>query len=109
LSSISSRGGRVRRRAALCLLLLGCAIAATLTGLSVLAGSRASAQPAPGEPTPQTDDSLPASQVMMIGASPQEAPAETWGIGQGGADSGVLIAMEPQTESAVSFASLAID
>jgi hypothetical protein len=91
LSSISSRGGRVRRRAALCLLLLGCAIAATLTGLSVIDGSRASAQVAPGEPTPQTDDSIPASQVTMIGASPNEAPGETWGIGQSGANSGVLV------------------
>ncbi len=34
-----------------------------------------------GEPTAQTDDSVPARQVMMIGASPLEAPAETWGIG----------------------------
>lgn len=92
MSSIASRAGRSqRRRAALCLLLLAGAIAATLAGLSVFGGSRASAQPAAGEPTPQTDDSLPASQVTMIGASPEEAPGETWGIGQGGADSGVLV------------------
>jgi hypothetical protein len=91
LSSIASRGGRAQRRAALCLLVLACAIAATLTGLSLFGGSRASAQLAPGEPTPQTDDSVPASQVTMIGASPKEAPGETWGIGQNGADSGVLV------------------
>jgi hypothetical protein len=92
LTSLESRSGTAqRRRAALCLLILGCAIAATLTALSVLGGSRASAQVAPGEPTPQTDDSVPASQVTMIGASPNEAPGETWGIGQSGADSGVLV------------------
>ena len=91
MSSIASHGGRARRRVAFCLLVLALAIAATLTGLSILAGSRASAQPAPGEPTPQTDDSVPASQVTMIGASPNEAPDETWGIGQSGSDSGVLV------------------
>jgi hypothetical protein len=91
LSSIVSRRRHARRRAAFCLLILGCAIAATLTGLSVLDGSRASAQVAAGEPTPQTDDSVPASQVTMIGASPNEAPGETWGIGQSGASSGVLV------------------
>lgn len=92
MSSIVSRGGGGgRRRAAFCLLVLACAIAATLTGLSALDGSRASAQVAPGEPTPQTDDSVPASQVTMIGSSPNEAPGETWGIGQSGADSGVLV------------------
>ncbi len=35
-----------------------------------------------GEPTPQTDASVPAFKVTMIGASPLEAPAETWGIGE---------------------------
>jgi hypothetical protein len=95
LSSIASRGGRLRRRAVLCLLVLGCAVAATLAGLSLLAGSRAIAQPAPGEPTPQTDDSVPATQVTMIGASPGETPGETWGIGQNGADSGVLVRYAP--------------
>ncbi len=47
--------------------------------------SRAAAQPASGEPTPQTDASVPARNVMMIGATPQEAGApgadETWGVG----------------------------
>ncbi len=35
-----------------------------------------------GEPTPQTDASVPASDVTMIGSSPQEAPGETWGFGR---------------------------
>ncbi len=44
--------------------------------------SPASGQPAAGEPQAQTDDSLPAENVTMIGASPQEAPDETWGLGE---------------------------
>ena len=43
---------------------------------------RAAAQASSGEPTPQTDDSVPAIRVRMIGASPREAPNETWGVGQ---------------------------
>lgn len=42
------------------------------------------------EATPQTDDSLPATDVTMIGSSPEEAPGETWGVGeaQGGSGAG---------------------
>jgi hypothetical protein len=42
--------------------------------------------PAP-EVTPQTDAAVPAHEVVMLGSSPQEAPAETWGIGKVGAQS----------------------
>ncbi len=45
--------------------------------------SRATAQPA-GEPTAQTDDSVPARNVIMLGSSPAEAEGETWGIGEAG-------------------------
>ena len=45
--------------------------------------SRAAAQE--GEPTAQTDDSVPARDVLMIGSSPSEAEGETWGIGEIGA------------------------
>jgi hypothetical protein len=41
----------------------------------------AAGQPITAEPTAQTDDSIPAHEVMMIGSSPLEAPDETWGIG----------------------------
>ena len=34
-----------------------------------------------GEPTPQTDDSVPATRVTMLGSSPKEATDETWGMG----------------------------
>jgi hypothetical protein len=42
----------------------------------------AAGQPGEGEVVPQSDASVPAHSVTMIGSSPQEAPAETWGIGQ---------------------------
>lgn len=52
---------------------------------------RAEGQPAAGEPTPQTDASVPARGVIMIGSSPLEAGApnenETWGIGEDGLQS----------------------
>jgi hypothetical protein len=44
--------------------------------------SHAEGQTSAGEPVPQTDASLPARDVTMIGSSPQEAPGETWGIGR---------------------------
>ena len=70
-----------------------------LAGALMLAGvlpgagatSRAVAQPAQGEPTPQTDASVPATAVTMIGATPAEAGApggdETWGVGIEGSTS----------------------
>ena len=64
------------------------ALAGALTLAGVLPGSgssRAAAQPSSVEPTPQTDASVPAPRVTMIGASPSEAPAETWGVGGGSA------------------------
>lgn len=55
---------------------------------------RASAQSASGDPVPQTDASLPATAVTMIGATPAEvgAPggAETWGVGVEGATATLL-------------------
>jgi hypothetical protein len=76
--------GRFRRRA------LGvCALAAGALALALTGGlpgpgatSRAAGQTSAGEPTPQTDDSVPALKVTMIGASPSEAPEETWGVGE---------------------------
>lgn len=76
----------------------GCALAAVLAlalAFGLLPGgatvSRAGAQ-AGEEPTPQTDASLPARDVTMIGATPQEPGApganEVWGVGiPGGAAS----------------------
>ncbi len=75
---------RRRRRRAL-------AIAIAIAGLTALAwiltatlpgSGRASAAAPPGEVTPQTDDSVPAQGVTLFGASPGEAPGETWGIGR---------------------------
>ena len=43
------------------------------------------------EVTVQTDDSVPARDVTLIGASPAESPGESWGIGEVGEDnSGVF-------------------
>jgi hypothetical protein len=71
---------------------LGALVLAVSLGL---AGSGATSPAAgqtngPGEPTPQTDDSVPARDVTMIGASPGEAPEETWGIGRYGQESVLL-------------------
>src|SRR5258708_38557187 len=47
-----------------------------------------------GEPTPQADGSVPVPKVTLIGASPREAPGETWGLGEvegGGAFSATLV------------------
>ncbi len=50
-------------------------------GVSHAAGASSAA-----EVTAQTDDSVPAREVMMIGSSPLEAPGETWGIGKLGSE-----------------------
>lgn len=83
------------------LLVLAGALALALTnGLPGTGSSRAAAQPASVEPTPQTDDSVPAHNVTMIGASPSEAPDETWGIGESGEGAGasaVLVRYSTET------------
>ncbi len=45
--------------------------------------SRATAS-SEGEPFAQTDDSVPAQNVIMLGSTPLESEGETWGIGEGG-------------------------
>jgi hypothetical protein len=67
-------------------LLLAALLALALTGAFDGSGviARAVGAPSAGEPTAQTDDSVPAREVTMIGSSPAEAPGETWGIGEVG-------------------------
>ena len=76
---------RRRRRRALGALALS-ALALTSVAFWGLPGRggvpRAVAVGNAGDPTPQTDNSVPAPSVTMIGSSPQEAPNETWGVGQ---------------------------
>jgi hypothetical protein len=82
---IASRLRRRRRWLGACALAAGAlALALVLAGGLPGSGwtSRASGQTSAGEPVPQTDDSVPAVRVTMIGASPSEAPAETWGVGE---------------------------
>lgn len=81
-----TRARLATRLAFVCVLLLVGVVA--LTG--VLPG-HASVAPAVAQSSqppvvPQTDDSVPASSVTMIGATPLEAPGtnETWGIGESG-------------------------
>jgi hypothetical protein len=75
-----SRGISTRTRLVLLGLLLG---GLGMTLVLVLAGPGSVSRAASGvaEPTPETDASVPARDVTMIGSSPQEAPGETWGIG----------------------------
>ena len=86
--------------AAVLLVLAGALVLALTNGLPGAGSSRAAAQPASVEPTPQTDDSVPAHNVTMIGASPSEAPGETWGVGESGEGAGasaVLVRYSTET------------
>jgi hypothetical protein len=74
-----SRSGR---RSLGALAAVGAAVLAPLIGLHGTGASSAAAGEANEEPTPQTDAAVPARDVTMIGASPLEAPGETWGVGQ---------------------------
>jgi hypothetical protein len=71
-------------------LLVGALLVVFATGLPGPAGTPgAVGQTSAGEVTPQTDDAVPARGMVLIGASPSEAPNETWGIGEvGGFNSG---------------------
>jgi hypothetical protein len=86
-----ARNGRARRPLLLAPLLAALAIGGLLSALTGLGGGRAAAAPGAGEPTAQTDASVPASNVTMLGASPGEAPGETWGMGQSGEGTSTLV------------------
>jgi len=85
-----SRAGGIRRgRATLVVATLLAAFCATVL-LVVLAGSRAPAaagSQSAGSTAAQTDDSVPATDVTMLGAAPEEAPDAVWGIGHGNRES----------------------
>jgi hypothetical protein len=76
--------GRLRRWTVGAVALAAGALALALSGGLPGPGatSRAAGQTGEAEPTPQTDDSVPATRVTMFGAAPQEAQFETWGIGR---------------------------
>ena len=82
--TIAPRRSRRRLLAPLGALILLAAVLALMLG----GGNETRAAFAPTPPVPQTDDSLPANDVLMIGASAEEAGApgseETWGIGTRG-------------------------
>lgn len=78
---------------------LGSLVLAVLVGLPG-ATSRAGAQVGgeeAGEVTPQTDASIPATHVTMIGSSPKEATDETWGLGLNRVGESVLVRYTPET------------
>lgn len=82
---------------------LALAVLPTLVGALLLAGvlpgpaasTPAAAQPAAVQLTAQTDASVPAAGVTMIGATPEEPGApgseETWGVGRRGEGNHVLV------------------
>ena len=79
----AARRRRIRRASLLS------ALTALLAAVVLIApwrdgASPASGQSAPGEVSVQTDASVPAEGVLMLGSSPLEAPGETWGIGRMG-------------------------
>jgi hypothetical protein len=60
-----------------------CASATALVVVLASAGAgSASGQVTAGEDVFQTDNALPAIDVLMFGSSPEESPGETWGIGR---------------------------
>ncbi len=93
MSEAIVKAWRPRRR-----LLGATALALTLVSLTLVFGLggggtvAASGQPSVRQDSFQTDGALPATEVLMFGASPQEAPGETWGIGkEAGTDSDVIV------------------
>ena len=60
----------------------GSALALSAGFVSPGATPRAAGQTGAQEVAPQTDDSMPAREVIMMGASPGESADETWGIGR---------------------------
>jgi hypothetical protein len=79
------------------LLLAGALALALAGGHAAVGGTPAAAgQVGVAEPTPQTDDSVPARAVTMIGAAPLEASNETWGVGLASQTS-VLVRYTPAT------------
>ncbi|MHB8234756.1 MAG: hypothetical protein ACYDHT_08905, partial [Solirubrobacteraceae bacterium] len=66
-------------------LLAMAALACVALGLVYLLHPSSGVAAQEGEATPQTDDSVPARDVLMIGSSPNESEGETWGIGEVGA------------------------
>jgi hypothetical protein len=88
------------RRRLLGLSALVCALTAwTLAGgLPGGGAGKASGQATAAQEHFYTDDAVPANEVMMFGASPKEAPGETWGIGragQGGTPNYVIVRYVP--------------
>ncbi len=84
MRSVDRASRRFARRRALALALAAASVGLlSLLSLGASSSSRAALGAPGGEPTPQTDNSVPAANVTLIGSSPAEVPAETWGVGHG--------------------------
>jgi hypothetical protein len=89
VSSLHAPSGRLRRSILTATVLAAALLALAVIGLLAATGAtpRATGQAGVGgEPFVYTDDSVPAQDVTMIGATPGEAGGgldETWGLGNG--------------------------
>jgi hypothetical protein len=89
VSRLRERSGRLRRSILIATVLAAALLALAVIGLLAVTGAtpRAAGQAGlGGEPFLYTDDSAPAQDVTMIGATPGEAGGgldETWGVGNG--------------------------
>jgi hypothetical protein len=83
---------------------LGIALTVALPGPTATppAAAQASVEPV----VPQTDASVPARDVTMIGSSPNEAPGETWGVGM---DNGASVIVRYTTATGWSLAPEPLD
>jgi hypothetical protein len=82
LTRLTAARRRLRRHVLGALVLAAGALGIVpLISSSGTATSSAAAQQGVGKLIPQTDASVPARDVTMIGASPAEEPGETWGVG----------------------------
>jgi hypothetical protein len=75
---------------------LALALLIVLPGATSGAGAQVSSEEA-GEVTAQTDASVPATHVTLIGTSPKEASDETWGLGLNRVGAAVLVRYTPET------------
>lgn len=86
MGAASAIRGRRAAVAALLALVVAAIVTATLVGGGGSGVPVAAGQSAEGSAVAQTDDSVPARNVTMLGSSPEESVGETWGIGQGNAE-----------------------
>ncbi len=82
---LRARAARPRSALLAAVIAAGTTLALAIGALGLAGGAPAASRPSSSEPVPQTDASVPARGVTMIGATPEEPGApgaeETWGVG----------------------------